>query len=355
MGWSGDVALDICIRGKMTKPRKEKVSIYTVAEAAGVSYGTVSRVLNNRQDVNAETRQRVLDVAQRLGYVPNPIARGLSTSMTSAFGILVPGLTDPFFMPIAQGVEQVAREQGYATLLHDTGRSRTGILAGVNTFVHFRLSGVVILGGPQDWDLQIAEQLEGIPTVVVLRSAQDRVFPAVYFDHAAGVSAVVSHLLDTGRQRIAFVSGDDDSVAARERLKGYRQTLDAVGYSIDQNLITSGHFTMEGGAQATDRLLALPISHQPDAIVYASDAMALAGIHQLHRAGVRIPEKIAVAGYGNISFSSISEPPLTTVDVSKSELGQRAAQILRQMLENPDQHLDDVILSTQLVIRASSR
>lgn len=338
----------------MAKARKGKVSIYTVAEAAGVSYGTVSRVFNNRQDVNPETRQRVLSVARQLGYVPNPIARGLSKRMTAAFGILVPGLTDPFFMPIAQGIEQVARDLGYATLLHDTGRSVLAMLAGVTTFAHFQLSGVVILGGSQDLDLQIAEQLAGLPTVVVLRPAQERVFPAVYFDHAAGTDAVVSHLLRTGRQRIAFVTGDD-SFAATERFRGYGNALLAQGYSIEYRRVANGGFSMDGSVEATQRLLDLPKDEYPDAIVYASDAMALVGMHVLHRAGIRIPDDIAVAGYGNISFAGISEPPLTTVQVPKTELGQRAAQTLRQMLEAPDRPVDDIILETELIVRASSR
>jgi LacI family transcriptional regulator len=335
------------------KPTK-KVSIYTVAEAAGVSYGTVSRALNNRPEVKPETRQRVLEVARQLGYVPDPIARGLSMRLTSAFGILIPGITDPFFMPIAQGIEQVAREIGYATLLHDTGRSSTAMLAGVTTFMHFRVSGVVILGGAQDLDEQIADHLDDIPTVVVLRAAKHGLFPAVYFDHAAGARAVVSHLLATGRRRIGFVAGTDNSVAAQERWQGYSEALVAAGYAVDPALIAQGHFTMEGGARGTKDLIARTPSHRPDAIFYASDTMALAGMHQLHQAGIRIPDDIAVAGYGNVSFAAISEPPLTTVGVAKGQLGQCAGQLLRQMLESPGQRPADVTLDTELIVRASS-
>lgn len=337
-----------------TLRKNGKVSIYTVAEAAGVSYGTVSRALNNRPDVNPATRQRVLEAAQRLGYVPNPIARGLSTKATTAFGIIVPGLADPFFMPIAQSIEQVARQAGYATFLRDTGRSAAAALEGATMFAHFRVSGVIILGGSQQLDEAIAQQLEDIPTVVVLRPAHNQLFPAIYFDHAAGARQVVDHLFATQRCRIAFVRGDNDSVAAQARLAGYQEALRAHGVPLRQELIVQGDFTIEGGAAATNQLLNLPSVQRPDAIFYASDTMALVGLHRLHAAGVRIPADIAVAGYGNITFAAISEPNLTTVRVGKQQLGLFAVQLLQQMIDHPTERPADVTVATELVVRASS-
>jgi len=338
----------------MATSKHGKVSIYTVAEAAGVSYGTVSRALNNRPDVNPLTRQRVLEVAHQLGYVPNPIARGLSTKTTTALGIIVPGIADPFFMPIAQSIEQVARHSGYATLLCDTGRSATAALEGATTFAQFRVSGVILLGGSQQLDEEIAQRLEGIPTVIVLRQARDQLFPAVYFDHAAGAKLVVDHLFALQRRRIAFVGGDHDSVAAQARLAGYRATLQAYDLPLDQALIVHGGFTIEGGAAATEALLALPAAQRPDAIFYASDAMALAGLHQLQVAGLQIPTDIAVAGYGNIAFSAISTPPLTTVAVAKQQLGLLAVQLLQQMIAQGGEQPSDIEVATELIVRASS-
>ncbi|MEZ4865043.1 MAG: LacI family DNA-binding transcriptional regulator [Caldilineaceae bacterium] len=337
-----------------TSSKNGKVSIYTVAEAAGVSYGTVSRALNNRPDVNPATRQRVLETAQRLGYVPNPIARGLSTKATTAFGIIVPGLADPFFMPITQSIEQVARQLGYATLLRDTGRSAAAAVEGATVFAHFRVSGVIILGGSQQLDEALAQQLEGIPTVIVLRPALNQLLPAVYIDHAAGAKQVMEHLVATQRRRIAFVCGDNDSVAAHTRLQGYQAALQAHDLPLVEQWIVRGEFTIEGSAAATGQLLALPPAQRPDAIFYASDAMALAGLHRLHGAGVRIPNDIAVAGYGNIAFAAISEPPLTTVRVGKQQLGVRAVQMLQQMIARPTERPADVTVATELIVRASS-
>jgi LacI family transcriptional regulator len=175
-----------------------------------------------------------------------------------------------------------------------------------------------------------------------------------FCDHTIGSRQVVQHLLATGRQRIAFVSGDDDSVAAKERLRGYRETLQTLGLSIAEDLIVSGRFTIEGGIAATQYLLSLPPSKRPDAIFYASDAMALAGISQLHHVGLRIPDEIAVAGYGNIDFSLISEPPLTTIGVSKRQLGLEAAQLLEQMIDGAGVRPDNVEVQIELIVRSST-
>jgi DNA-binding LacI/PurR family transcriptional regulator len=334
--------------------RDGKVSIYAVAEAAGVSYGTVSRVLNNRPDVSEGTRRRVLEVAKELGYVPSPIARSLSKNSTAALGIVVPGIADPFFMPIAQSIEAEARKMGLATLLHDTGRTAGAALEGALALAQFRVSGIIILGGGAQRDSEIAEALEGIPTVVVLRRSLNHRFPAVYLDNAKGARMVVEHLLEIGRRRIAFVRGDLDSVAGIDRLRGYREALANAGFAAEPTLVEQGLFTIEGSAEATVRLLQLPADKRPDAIFYASDAMALSGMHQLHEAGVRVPDDIAVAGYGNIEFAPIAHPPLTTVRVSKRLLGTYATELLKRVMEDSGARADDIEVEVDLMRRAST-
>ena len=173
-------------------------------------------------------------------------------------------------------------------------------------------------------------------------------------DHAAGARAVVAHLVSLARRRIAFVKGDDVSTAGQERYRGYCVGLAEAGIALEPALVEHGHFTMEGGDAATRRLLARPRAQHPDAIFYASDAMALAGMHQLHAAGVQIPDDIAVAGYGNIAFAAISAPPLTTVRVSKAQLGSLAAGMLQEGMARPGYRPADIEVEAVLVIRAST-
>jgi DNA-binding LacI/PurR family transcriptional regulator len=332
----------------------QRVSIYTVAKVAGVSYATVSRVFNNHPSVNADTRRRVLEAARELGYAPSLIARGLSKRTTAALGIIIPGISDPFFMPIAQSIEHAARHAGLATLLHDTGRSPETALAGADVLAQFRVSGVIVLGGSEKYDAEIAQRLKGIPTVVVLRQAANDFFPSVYLDHVHGARVATEHLLQLGRRRIAFVSGDSDSVAARDRLQGYQVALSEAGLNLNPALVCPGHFTLDGGAAATQQLLDLPTAQRPDAIFYASDAMALAGLHCLHQQGVRIPQEIAVVGFGNTAFAAISEPTLTTIDVARERMGYLAFDLLERSRQNPEVAIANVQVETTLIVRAST-
>ena len=141
----------------------EPVTIYDVAREAGVSYGTVSRALNNRAGIHAETRARVLETARRLGYTPSPLARGLTTRSTAVLGIIVPGIADPFFMPVARAIDEVAQRLGHAVMLCDTGRSPDAAVAAATTLAQFRVAGVVILGGSHRLDARLAERLTGFP------------------------------------------------------------------------------------------------------------------------------------------------------------------------------------------------
>ncbi|HZQ98106.1 MAG TPA: LacI family DNA-binding transcriptional regulator [Chloroflexota bacterium] len=327
------------------------VSIYDVAREAGVSYGTVSRALNGRSGVSPHTRRRVVEAVARLGYVPSPIARGLTRRSTIAFGIVVPGMADPFFMPIAQGIEQVARGMGHATMLYDTGRSAAAAVEAAAFLAQFRVAGVVVLGGSNRLDDEMAEKLAGIPTVVALRRSRGGVFPAVFFDHAVGSRLVVEHLRALGRRRIAFVGGDEESVAGVERLRGFREAMRDTGQSAD--LVLRGAFTLDGGAAATVEMLAQPAGRRPDAIFYASDAMALAGMRRLREAGVRVPDDVAVVGYGDIAFAAIAEPPLTTVRVHQEQIGLLAARLLEQMVGGGPRPAD-IEVGVELIVRGSS-
>lgn len=330
------------------------VSIYDVAREAGVSYATVSRALNDRAGVKRTTRERVLAAAQRLGYVPSPLARGLSTQSTAVLGIIVPGMADPFFMPVAKGIEEVARRLGHAVMLCDTGRSADAAVKGAAMLAQFRVAGVVVLGGSARLDQQLAERLRGIPTVVALRRARDGLFPSVHFDHAAGTRLLGEHLLGLGRRRIAFIALNDDSVASHERLRGYKETLRDAGVALDPTLLIYAGHTIEHGTAATEQLLTLAPRQRPDAIMYASDAMALAGLRRLLDAGVRVPDDIAVTGYGDIAFAALTEPPLTTVRVHKEQIGILAAQVLERMIAGAPEYRGDVEVALELVIRAST-
>jgi DNA-binding LacI/PurR family transcriptional regulator len=330
------------------------VSIYDVAREAGVSYGTVSRALNNRAGVSKATKAHVEKVALQMGFAPSLLARGLANRSSRAVGIIVPGMSDPFFMAITESVQGAAQAMGSTSMLSNTGRQAEAALSAASTFSQFRVAGVVILGGSDRLDSELADILRGVPTVVALRKSKGGVFPSVFVDHAGGARQVVKHLVDQGRRRIAYVGLADDSVAARERLKGYRAGLRSAGIEPVPELILRAGHTMEHGQAATQKLIDLGPRHAPDAIFYADDVMALAGESALRLAGLAVPGDIAIAGFGDVPYARFANPTLTTVSVHPHRVGKLAGQLLEESIANPGSSPKDVRLDVELVIREST-
>lgn len=324
------------------------LSIYDVAREAGVSFGTVSRALNSRPGVSAETKEHVLEVARNLGYVPSPIARSLAAQRALAVGVAVPDLADPFFMPVAGAIQDVAQRHGHAVIVSHTGRARADALASMQAMSRYRLAGLVVLGGSDHADDELAEVLHDVPTVVAIRRSKR--FASVYFDHARGARRMVEHLVTTGRSRIAFVGLADDSVAARDRLRGFRAGLRDAGLTATA-VARAGH-TLEHGVIGTDQVLAADV--RPDAISYATDALALAGLRRLQEAGIRVPDDIAVGGFGDIPYARVSSPSLTTIGVPHEAIGATAGSMLESLLSAPGTELDSFEFATELIAREST-
>ena len=238
---SRKVAVDAGVTGRtLSSATKQSLSIYDVAREAGVSSGTVSRALNDRPGVSQDTRRLVLEAVERLSYVASPLARGLARRSTAAIGIIVPGLSDPFFGPISEGIQAEARRMEHAVMLSNVGRATEETIRAVEEFLQYRVAGIAICGGSDRLDGQLSRVLRGVPTVLALRRARGGSFPSVYVNHVQGAREMVRHLVALGRRRIAFVALNDDSVASRDRLRGYREELRACGIGTDSDLILRG-------------------------------------------------------------------------------------------------------------------
>jgi DNA-binding LacI/PurR family transcriptional regulator len=333
---------------------RQALSIYDVAREIGVSSGTVSRALNDRAGVSAKTRRLVLEAVERLSYVASPLARGLARRSTAAIGIIIPGLSDPFFGPITDGIQSEARRLEHAVMLSNVGRATEDMVRAVDELLQYRVAGIAICGGSDRLDRRLSDALRGVPTVLALRRARGGAFPSVYVNHARGARQIVRHLLTTGRRRVAFVRLNDDSVAARDRLRGYREELRAWGVTVDPQLIVTGGFGTDEGRIATKAILEWGRKRLPDAIFYASDAMAIAGLRTVRDNGIKVPDDVAIAGFGDIAFAELSVPSLTTVRVPKSEIGRRAGQLLEEMMGQPGLRPADVELDVELVEREST-
>ncbi len=328
-----------------------KITIADVAREAGVSSQTVSRVINNKGEISSETRTSVLAVIERLGYRPSSIARSLATSRTFTIGLSVPDIANPFWPEIARGVEDVAWERGYHVFLCNTTEEPRREEAVLQLLEDKRVDGVIAAGArlPDERLLPLLAKHSAV--VLVNRTLPGNGVGAVVVDSHAGAHQAVAHLLARGRRRIGFLAGPPTSHNGRRHLSGYLETLEAAGQAIDLSRIQPCPPYLEGGYQAAQALLA----RHPDldALYCYNDLTALGALQACSELGRRVPDDIAIVGNDDILLASLVTPALTTLRVSKYDVGARAAGMLFDRI-NGTADRDEIFMRPDLVIRASA-
>ena len=329
-------------------------TIADVARRAGVSKGAVSFALNDRPGVAEDTRRRILDAADALGWRPSHRARSLSVSRAFALGLVIsrdPALlgSDPFFPAFIAGVETVLAERGQALVLQVVGAGPAEEQGYRRLARDARVDGVFLVDlRRHDPRVALVEEL-GLPAVTLNRPDLRSPFPAVCLDDRPGITAAVDHLVALGHTRIGHVAGPADFLHAHGRREAYVDAL--AGHRLAAGPLEVGDFTAAGGTAATRRLLAAP--DPPTAIVYANDLMAIAGIGVAHGLGLDVPAEVSVTGYDDTELSAHLHPPLTTVRTDVFGWGQVAARTLLALVE--DEQPGDVELDpARLVVRAST-
>lgn len=332
-------------------------SITEVARLAGVSIATASRVIGATDyPVSSGTRQRVLDAALELDYVPNALARGLLKSQIAVVGVIVHDITDPYFSEVVRGVEDAAAPGEYLVITCSSDRNPERENAYVRLLRSMRAAAVIFAGSGMDdpeRNVELARHLAEIRAngaAVVHLSPHAFGAPEVGVDNAAGIAAMVAALAGLGHRQIAFLAGPTTLYVARERLAGYRRGLDEVGLVADESIILHTTFDREGGARGVDALLASGIPFT--AICCANDLLALGVLERLAELGIRVSEGMSVAGFDDISVAGMTAPPLSTVRLPLRELGRRGFEYaVRQLAGEP---LEAEILPTEVVLRGST-
>jgi LacI family transcriptional regulator len=326
------------------------VTIKDVAREAGVSVATVSRVWNDAAFVSPDTRQRVAEVAARLGYSPHGAARSLITRTTHALGVLLPDLYGEFFSEIIRGIDHTAQRNGYHILVSSSHDSKDEIDAALRS-MRGRVDGMIIMS-PDLEAQQTLHALQGsFPVVLLNGGAESKAFDTITIENHEGAYAMVRHLVKRGHRRIAMIGGPERNYDAAERLRGYRTALEEGGIRYDDSLVLKGNFSELSGHRAAEALLA--IDPRPTAIFAANDSMAIGALSALREHGLRVPEDIAVAGFDDIPMARYMNPPLSTVHVDISKLGERATALLLSSLQEGNRPRQQHQLSTTLVIRSS--
>jgi LacI family transcriptional regulator len=335
--------------------RRLAITIRDVARVAKVHPGTVSRALNEetRALVNPETAERVIQIAEELGYRPNRIARGLKTSRSHTIGVLIPDITNPLFPPILRGIEDRLDEAGYTSLIVNTDNDAKRERIYLEAMRARQVDGFISATARLDRELldELAEA--GTPLVLVNRSLEDESVPAVTVNDRQGVALAVEHVVALGHKRIAHVAGPQNLSTGHRRHVGFVAAMRAAGLKVPRRQIRVGAlFTDEEGARACDELL----DAAPDvtAIVAGNDLMAIGCYDALERRGLRCPDDISIVGFNDMPFVDRLRPPLTSVRIPKREIGQVAAELLLEQLGGGRDIRREILLEPTLTVRGST-
>lgn len=333
------------------RSKQANVTILDVARESGVSYSTVSRVLNGYGALKESTRAKVLSAAEKLGYVANIKARSLAGGKTRFVGILVPGLDNAYISEIVSGVDQELARSGYDMMLYTTHRYAGKESIYVKTIANGLVDGLLLIV-----PLNLRAYLDALPSSDFPHVLIDQIDPehkctTVDSTNWQGAYDAVTYLIGLGHRRIGFISGTLGLNSAIERLDGYRAALRHHQIPYDESLIITGDYLPQGGYAATKILLALP--ERPTAIFASNDLSAFGALDAIHEARLRIPEDISVIGFDDIPHASLVFPRLTTVRQPLVQIGQTAVRLLLEKFENPAVVARRVTLSTELVIRDS--
>ncbi|HEY0815231.1 MAG TPA: LacI family DNA-binding transcriptional regulator [Pseudonocardia sp.] len=320
------------------------VTISDVAKAAGVSPSTVSRALTRPERVDAETRTRIFEQIERLGYQVNRAARGLVTGRTSNLAVIVSDLANPFFPDIVKGVQIRAQRRNLTTLLADSGENPEAELDLVSSLAP-QVDGIILCGSRMS-DEQLVKARQLATLLLVNRSAVG--FPAVTVDNVDGMHQAVRHLRALRHRRIGYVGGPDSSRSHHDRLAGARR---AAAHN-RMELVELGNVdpSFSGGAAAAHAVLLAEVS----AVLTYNDVIAIGLMHRLVGFGVRVPDEISVVGFDDIPLCEMTYPPLTTVRFPRREAGEAAVDQLMRALNGAEPEQDAAPLPTELVVRGST-
>ncbi|MGA2930039.1 MAG: LacI family DNA-binding transcriptional regulator [Solirubrobacteraceae bacterium] len=339
----------------MSSPVRASVTIRDVAREAHVHPGTVSRALNlqTRALVNPQTAERVIRAAERLGYRPNPIARGLKTNRSYTIGVLVPDITNPLFPPILRGIEDRLDDAGYTALIVNTDNDADRERSHLEALRARQVEGFIAATARLDQELLREVAAAGIPLVLVNRSLEDGSAPAVAVDDQFGIKLAVAHVVALGHTRIAHLAGPQNTSTGHRRRLGFVASMSELGLELPDARVHAGRwFTEEEGARGCARLL----DAAPDltAIIAGNDLLAIGCYVALAARGLRCPEDISIVGFNDMPFVDRLHPPLTSVRVPQREIGAVAADLLLRHLAGVEPTAREILLEPTLITRGST-
>ena len=332
-----------------------RMTMQDVARMAGISKATVSRAIRTPHLVHADTRERILRIIERNGYVYDAVAGDLSRRQTSVLGLVIPTIRSSIFAMSTIGIQEAAQAEGYAVLIANSGYDPAAAAEMIRLLRQRRVAGVILTGVEPTLKPVLQEVTEhGVPCVVTWQSATEENVSSVGFDNFKAACQATDYLLSLNHRRIGLICGPTKQVSrVQQRLDGYRKALEVRGISYDPLLVVEREYNLMQGKEAMGRLLSLP--EPPTAVFAASDVLAMGAVAGARELGVRVPEEVSVVGFDDIDFAAYCSPPLTTVRVPAYEMGELAVKVLVRLIRGAEKGPQRYLLDTDLIVRGSCR
>lgn len=326
-------------------------TIRDIAREANVSVSTVSRVLNKKPDVNDETKKRVEEAIEALGYSPNIVARGLVLQKSNVIGFIVPDIMNPSFPELARGLVSRARGLGYSVMFFDTNHDKKVEKEAVRLLQSKQVDGIVLSFNQTNYEELEKLKKKRFPVVQIYRKSADPAISTIALDNEGSGYKAVRYLIEMGHRRIGHITTGENSQSGRERLMGFNRGLAEAGIPEDKALVVVGENFADSGTECMRKLLAL--KEPPTAVFASHDVMAVGAYQAIYEAGLKIPGDISVIGHDNLPLSNLVHPRLTTVDTFKDRLGQAGIDLLIEEIETGTPLNRVEVFDTELVLRDS--
>lgn len=335
---------------------EKEITIYDLAENLNLSIATISRALKDDPVVNAKTKKKITDLAQKMGYRTNHFAKNLRTRKTNTIGVIIPRLNSHFMSTAISGMESVANKAGYNLIISQSAESFEKEINSAKIMFNNRVDGLLVSLAYETKNLDHFRPFKEkkIPLIFFDRTEDQTAFICILLDNKKAGYDATRHLIRQGCKRIAHITAGSIRNVYVDRMQGYKDALNEAHLAIDENLIFKGNLSIEFGREAADRILSM--TNKPDGIFVANDSCAVSCLLHLKQAGIRFPEDIAMVGFNNDPVSIVVEPNLTTIDYPGYEMGELAVLQLISHLNGSQlmQKTKTILLHHELLIRKSS-
>lgn len=335
---------------------KKKTTIKDIANVLNISAAAVSKALHDDSRISKKTKKAVKQVAKNLNYQPNHLASALRKGKSNLVGVIVPRTNSNFFSSVIQNIEEVLNKEGYNIIITQSNESFKKECNNIDTLLFTQVDGIIASMANETIDLEFFEKAKanGIPLILFDRGENDLNVDYIGINDYESSHVIVEHLVNQGRKRIAHIGGYRHTRIFNNRIRGYLDALKKHKLPLDNELLIESSLTIEDGRHKMMELLEL--KKRPDAVYIASDYAALGALQLLNELQIKVPEDIALVGFGNEPFTSMVTPTITSIDQHSEEIGKQAALTFLNYKDKKSikQSLNKIILDAELVVRESS-